>query len=321
MSKKRTKDLHVNRKYKDSLFRMIFSDKKDLLELYNAVNGSHYDNPEDLTLYTLEDAIYISYKNDISFLFGDTLNLYEHQSTINPNMPLRGLLYLVRNYEAYIEQHHLDIYRSIQQTVPLPQYIIFYNGTAEVPEQQILSLSDAFPKHPGKVSCLQFDAILLNINYEKNQKILQHCQKLREYAVFIHTIRFHLKNGMTLENAVSTAITECIARHILEDFLIKHRGEVKSMVLSSFDQENHDRILKEAYEKIGIEKGEKSGIRKGELQKLIFQIKENLKQNIPTDTIAHFLCEDEKTIILIADAIKKHPEMDVPEIYNLLFHS
>ena len=126
---------------------------------------------------------------------------------------------------------------------------------------------------------------------------------------------------MTLENAVSTAITECIARHILEDFLIKHRGEVKSMVLSSFDQENHDRILKEAYEKIGIEKGEKSGIRKGELQKLIFQIKENLKENSPTDTIAHFLCEDEKTIILIADAIKKHPEMDVPEIYNLLFHS
>ena len=78
---------------------------------YNAVNGSHYDNPEDLTLYTLEDAIYISYKNDISFLFGDTLNLYEHQSTINPNMPLRGLLYLVRNYEAYIEQHHLDVYK------------------------------------------------------------------------------------------------------------------------------------------------------------------------------------------------------------------
>ena len=93
------------------------------------------------------------------------------------------------------------------------------------------------------------------------------------------------------------------------------------MVLSSFDQENHDRILKEAYEKIGIEKGEKSGIRKGELQKLIFQIKENLKQNIPTDTIARFLCEDEKTIILIADTIKEHPEMDIPEIYNLLFHS
>ena len=85
------------------------------------------------------------------------------------------------------------------------------------------------------------------------------------------------------------------------------------MVLSSFNQENHDRILKEAYEKIGIEKGE--------LQKLIFLVKENLKQNIPTDTIARFLCEDEKTIILIADAIKEHPEMDVPEIYNLLFHS
>lgn len=313
MSKKHTKDLHVNRKYKDSLFRMIFSDKKDLLDLYNAVNDSHYNNTEDLTLYTLEDAIYISYKNDISFLLDETLNLYEHQSTVNPNMPLRGLIYLARNYEAYIEQNHLDLYSSVQQTVPLPQYIIFYNGVEEVPEKQILSLSDAFPKHPEKISCLHFEATLLNINYGKNQKILQHCQKLREYAVFIHTIRVYLKTGETLENAVSAAIDECIENHILEDFLLKHRGEVKSMVLSSFNQENHDRILKEAYEKIGIEKGE--------FQKLIFQVKENLKQNIPTDTIARFLCEDEKTVISIADAVREHPEMDASEIYNLLFHS
>ncbi len=313
MSKTHKKDLHVNRKYKDSLFRMIFSTKKDLLDLYNAVNDSHYNNIEDLMLCTLEDAIYISYKNDISFLLSETLNLYEHQSTINPNMPLRGLIYLARNYEAYVEQNHLDLYSSVQQIVPLPQYIIFYNGVEEVPERQILYLSDAFSKHPGKISCLHFEATLLNINYGKNQKILQQCQKLLEYATFIHAIRVHLKAGETLETAVSAAINECIKNHILEDFLLKHRGEVTSMVLSSFNQENHDRILKEAYEKIGI--------KKGALQKLIFQVKENLKQDMPTDTIARFLCEDEKTIISIADAIKEHPEMDPSEICNLFFHS
>ena len=99
----------ANPKHKDSLFRLTFREKKDLLELYNAINDTDYQEPEELLVYTLEDAVYISIKNDISFLVGEMLNLYEHQSTRNPNMPMRVLLYFARNYESYIEQNNLNM--------------------------------------------------------------------------------------------------------------------------------------------------------------------------------------------------------------------
>ena len=167
LQKNETSKLHVNLNHKDSLFRMIFNDKKDLLELYNAINGTAHTHIEDLTLFTLEDAIYISYKNDISFLFDESLSLYEHQSTLNPNMPLRGFIYFARNYEAYIKLRHLDIHSSVLQKIPLPRYIVFYNGTTDTPERRTLYLSDAFSAHPGQKGCLQCEATLLNINYGK----------------------------------------------------------------------------------------------------------------------------------------------------------
>ena len=92
----------VNRKYKDTLFRMIFRDRKNLLSLYNALNNSSYTNPDEMEITTLEDVIYVGMKNDVSFLFSSIMNLYEHQSTVNPNMPVRGLFYLARIYQNYI---------------------------------------------------------------------------------------------------------------------------------------------------------------------------------------------------------------------------
>ncbi len=95
--------IYPNKKYKDRLFQRVFEDKKDLLELYNAMNRTSYQNPDDLEITTLEDVIYLSMKNDLSIIIASSLNLYEHQSTFNPNMPIRGLLYFARLYEAYIE--------------------------------------------------------------------------------------------------------------------------------------------------------------------------------------------------------------------------
>lgn len=69
----------VNRQYKDRLFRMVFSRKEDLLSLYNAINGTSYSNPDDLEVATLENALYLSMKNDLAFLLDVVLNLYEHQ--------------------------------------------------------------------------------------------------------------------------------------------------------------------------------------------------------------------------------------------------
>lgn len=118
----------INREHKDCLFRTVFQEKEDLLELYNAINDTDYQDPDALTVYTLEDAVYMGIKNDLSFLVGGILSLYEHQSTRNPNMPMRGLLYLARNFEAYIEQNGLNMYSSMLQKFPLPQYYVFYNG-------------------------------------------------------------------------------------------------------------------------------------------------------------------------------------------------
>ena len=94
----------VNRNYKDTVFRMLFSDRKNLLSLYNAISGAHYDNPEMLEIVTLENAIYMGMKNDLAFIIDTELFLYEHQSTYNPNMPLRDLFYISSEYQKLVDK-------------------------------------------------------------------------------------------------------------------------------------------------------------------------------------------------------------------------
>ena len=134
----------LNTKYKDRLFRLIFHEKKELLELYNAVNESHYTNPDDLEIRTIEDVVYMGMRNDLSFIIGDEMNLYEHQSTFSPNLPLRGLFYFSSVYKAYIEPVKHKLYSDSKLQIPFPQYIIFYNGIEEKPERQELKLSTLF---------------------------------------------------------------------------------------------------------------------------------------------------------------------------------
>ena len=136
----------LNRNHKDALFRFIFKNPKDLLSLYNALNDTDYTDVSDLTVTTLEDIVYMSYKNDISFILGSEMSLFEHQSTFNPNMPLRGLFYFSTLYKKYVAENNIDIYSSKRAQIPIPRYIIFYNGRQEMPERCTLRLSDAFSK-------------------------------------------------------------------------------------------------------------------------------------------------------------------------------
>ena len=118
-------EIKINAKYKDRLFRWIFSSKKELLDLYNAVRGTNYTDPEALEITTLEDVVYMGFKNDISFLVDDVLNLYEHQSTYSPNMPVRGFLYLADIYRKYLESRDENLYSSRLVQLPFPQYLVF----------------------------------------------------------------------------------------------------------------------------------------------------------------------------------------------------
>lgn len=235
----------VNREYKSCLFCLTFQEKKDLLSLYNAMNDTDYQNPEELIIYTLEDAVYIGIKNDISFLVGEMLNLYEHQSTRNPNMPMRGLLYFARNYESYIEQNHLNIYGSVLLKFPLPQYFVFYNGEKDEPDRKEMELADAFPRIEGKEACLNCKATLLNINYGHNKELMDKCTRLKEYSTFIYYIRRNRAQGMGLNEAIDLAIDTCIEEDILKELLVKNRGEVRNMVLSTYNKEAYERDLRE----------------------------------------------------------------------------
>lgn len=236
-------NIHGNRNHKDSLFRKVFRKKKDLLALYNALNGTHYKNEDDLEINTLDNALYMSIKNDVSCIIGCTMNLYEHQSSYNPNMPLRGLIYFAQQYNIYMEKRKLNLYSSTMQKIPTPRYIVFYNGLRNEPDRQLLKLSDAFQTEGG---CLECEAVMLNINYGQNRELMEKCKRLEEYAFFIATVRKYAGNKMLkLGDAITSAIDECIEKEILLDILTEERAEVFMYILESFNKELYERDLKE----------------------------------------------------------------------------
>ena len=259
--KKQQYNLKGNRKYKDRIFQLSFSKKTDLLELYNAVNHTEYQNADDLIVNTLEYAIFISMKNYLSFLIGGTMNLYEHQSTLNPNMPLRGLCYLARLYEKYVAENQLNIYGTQLQKLPAPRYLIFYNGTEEEPDEVPLRLSDAFDEKQG--ACLECVATMLNINYGHNRELMEKCRRLEEYAQFVQTVRKCVREQGSFDRAVVRAVDECIDNEILKDILIGHRSEVIGMIITSFRDEVYEKIILEDAKRLGMEEGRKKGIEEG----------------------------------------------------------
>lgn len=237
----------MNKKYKDRVFRIVFREKKDLLELYNAVNNSNYTNPDELTITTIEDVVYMGVKNDLSFVIDDIMNLYEHQSSFSPNLPLRGLFYFASLYREYIEPMKHRLYSTSPIHIPMPQYIVFYNGTKKEPERQELRLSDLFPEQENgdRNAALECTVIVLNINLGKNRELLEKCKRLKEYAEFIAAVRGNLAEGMEFEEAVELAVDFCIQNGILADILQKNRAEVVDMILTEYDEEEVRKVLKE----------------------------------------------------------------------------
>ena len=235
------KKLYARFKYKDVLFRRVFREKEDLLDLYNAINGTSYADPNLLEINTLEDALFMSMKNDKSFIIASTINLYEHQSTNNPNMPIRGLLYFARLYEGYIAKNRLDIYGTKKIMLPTPHFIVFYNGSDEMPDEKIIKLSDSFIRGENDKIFPELECYvrILNINYGHNEETLNACKRLSDYSQFIHIVGENLKSGVTNEIAVSAAIDYCIEHDILSDILLKARSEVMHSLLTYYDEKLH----------------------------------------------------------------------------------
>ena len=244
----------INRTYKDRLFKIIFEDKKELLSLYNALTGKNYQNPDELEINTIDDVIYMHLKNDMSFILDDWQNLFEQQSTFNPNQPLRGFFYFADLYK--VKYFGKKIYSTRLLKIPTPQYIVFYNGTTNMPDKKELRLSDAF-QQPTTQPDIEVVAHMLNINYGHNKELMERCRKLKEYAQFIDIIRYYLRENKQWSNeqAISKAIDDCIKNNILRDILQKERLRVMASILSEFDEVGYKEMIQDE----AIEDGEIRG--------------------------------------------------------------
>ena len=281
----------VNHTYKARIFEMIFSDKKELLSLYNAVNGTNYTDPSQLEINTLNNAIYMSMHNDVSFIIDSRLSLYEHQSTFSPNLPLRYLLYVTDLYSSMIKDANLYGTKLIQ--IPAPKFIIFYNGREQCPERQELRLSASF-NVPDAEPSLELRATLLNINPGYNEDLKKACKTLNDYSKYTARVRLYTET-MTLEDAVNRAVDECIWEGILTEFLSKNKAEAIKMSIYEYDEEKHMRQTREEGFEDGFEDGFDAGTENG--VKALIQTCQELsfsKQESITMILKHFTLSEKQ---------------------------
>ena len=291
-----------NRLYKARLFIMIFEDKKKLLELYNAISGKHYEDPELLEINTLENAIYMSMKNDLSFLIDARLSLYEHQSTYSPNLPLRFLFYLSDMFSGMTVDANL--YGTKKVELPAPRFVVFYNGEADQPDRQILKLSDLYTVKEED-PMLDLKVLMLNVNQGHNPELMEVCHTLWEYAEYTDRVRKYAKEQPIAE-AVEQAITECIREGILKEFLEKNRREAKNVSIYEYDQEKHIRQEREEAWEAGEKTGREAGERAGQINKLQELIRKKLAKGKTIPEIAEALEEEEDTIRRLVEEMKDH---------------
>ena len=241
----------ANRKYKDTVFRKLFSDRKNLLSLYNAINGTAYMDASQLEIVTLDNAIYMGMKNDLAFIINTNLFLYEHQSTYNPNMPLRDLFYISGEYQKLVDLNSL--YTSTRLRIPTPNFIVFYNGTEKNEDRWVEYLSESYENMSGEPN-LELKVIILNINVGHNKKLMEECQTLREYAQYVAKVRRYSEE-MELNTAVECAVSESIQEGILKEFLQKNRAEVIAMSIFEYNEEEEKRKLRKAEYEAGMAEG------------------------------------------------------------------
>ena len=250
----------LNREYKSSLFADLFSDAKRGLSIFNALMGTEYSDPAELEIATLKDAVFMNRKNDVALLVEMRLLMLEHQSTINPNMPLRGLQYYADSMDGYLEKRQLNIYGKKRIKIPAPFYYVLYNGREDAPDRENLRLSDSFE---CKTEGYEWTASFVNINTNHNRELMEKCPELKGYAKLVEYIRENIAQGMEKEESVDTAVGRCIEEGYLVDYLRQHIGEARGMLLSGFNQEIYEKGLREEGWEAGIEEGRKAGITEG----------------------------------------------------------
>ncbi len=287
--------LEVNREYKDALFSALFNNPEGALELYNALNGSSYTDPSMIEIVTLEEGIYLGMLNDVSFILSYDLNLFEHQSTENPNMPLRGFFYFAAQYQKLLEHNYDDIYGRRKVSLYTPRFIVFCNDPNITEDHKELKLSDLFSRGGGDLECI---AHVLNINSGHNRELMEKSERLLGYAELNARVRNNYKHSKDLSSSIQLAVESCIKDGILVDFLKANKMGVIGMILEEYTLEKQlERVQHNSYEDghaEGHAEGLAEGVSKGQLLLLgcIQRLKDGesessiLASGVPEDTLA-----------------------------------
>ncbi|MCD8149256.1 MAG: hypothetical protein LUE92_06775 [Clostridiales bacterium] len=230
-----------NREYKSDVFSMLMEYLEYALSVYNVLNGSDYRDPSKVVIYKLEHSIQLSIRNDASFIVDSYLSLYEHQSSTNPNMPLRFLFYVTDLFKEIVKNR--DLFSPNLVKIPTPSFVVFYNGVSKRPAVEYQKLSNAF-EHPDDRSDLELRCKVYNINPGNNEELTDKCSVLEEYTAFVERVRFYNRE-YTLDEALDRAIDSCIEEHILENFLRERRGEVKRAMTLDYTFERRLQLARE----------------------------------------------------------------------------
>jgi len=248
-----------NPEYKDRLFKFIFGkdteqSKRWRLQLYNALNGTDFKDPDELKINTIENVIYITMHNDISFLIDTEMNLFEEQSSYNPNMPLRGYMYFAILYQTYLSEHDMNLISCSRVMIPTPKFYVFYHGGPKQPERWKMKLSDSFLSKDDSGD-FQWTATIINLHPNHNGALNKSCIPLYHYVKFVSMITANIESGIEKKQAIEMAVDEAIKENLLEGFFKIHRAEVIGMCLTEIDEEEAKRI----WHKDGFAEGKNEG--------------------------------------------------------------
>ena len=273
----------TKRTFRDTLFRSIYSGKDDrskrwLLSLYNALSDKNYTDISALEITTIDDVIYVTMKNDLSFLINSEMHLFEQQSTVNPNMPLRGLIYFSQLYQKKVAKRNLDIFGRARIKIPSPKFVVFYNGKQEQKDIVKYRLSDLF-EVKDESGEFEWTATVININKNHNESLQKKCESLYHYCVFVDRVKANLDKKMEPEDAINEAVDFAIKGNFLDGYFKEQRMNIVGNLLTEFNQEDYDRNRRaEGYED-GYDDGRAIGRSEGERQNAIANAKNLLKLN------------------------------------------
>ena len=282
------------------------------LSVYNALNGTNYTNPDDIEICTLDKGVSLTVRNDAAFVVDAALSIYEHQSTVCPNMLVRNLIYYTTIISKFVKKKNICGRTLVK--IPVPKFVVFYNGDEDQPAECEMRLSDAFEKKTDNPE-LELVCKVYNINFGKNQQLLEKCEVLKQYMTFVDYVKYYLSqqdddDEDDLKKAINMAIDRCIEDGVLVEFLMENRSEVVKVTQmdSTFDRQ----IIMER------EAGREEGREEGEMINLISQCCKKYKKGLAPEVAAEHLEQKVDLIKKIYAVIEAIDTQDAEKIYQYL---